>query len=42
MSITLSHKSDVFARSNKDKYKKIVSNFEYKNDDILQEWGELL
>lgn len=28
--------------NNKDKYKKIVSNFEYKNDDILQEWGELL
>lgn len=27
---------------NKDKYKKVVSNFEYKNADILKEWSEIL
>jgi len=28
--------------TNKDKYKKSVANFKYKNDDILKEWNEVL
>ena len=27
---------------NKNKYKKVVSDFQYKNDDILNEWREIL